>query len=105
MKKLFAFITILATGITISFSQTASSSNEVAPANQTVNAADAQKVDVKSCSPEEVKKCTTTSKSCCAHKENSASATTSSTGAELAKEADKCQSVSFGTTAAKPNKD
>ncbi len=101
MKKLFAFITILAAGITISFSQTAASSNEATPAIQTVNAAEAQKADVKTCSPEEMKKCTTTSKSCC----TSASASISSTGAELAKEADKCQSVSFGTTAAKPNKD
>jgi hypothetical protein len=102
MKKIFCILTVIIASISIGLAQQAESST-VTNAEKTspaVNAAAA--TNVNTVTTPEAAKSGVLKKSCCASG-SKVSATTAST-AEKAKDADKCQQVSFGMSAAKPEK-
>lgn len=105
MKNLTLVGILILASVVSSFAQSTNAATSVA--SPAVIAADMQEVDAKKCTPEEKKACETTAvvktigHACCA----SSTASTSTAGAELSKEAAKCQSVSFGLGASKPEKE
>lgn len=105
MKKIFAFIVIAAASVTFSYAQTAVSTGSTTVSTEqstpVVKVADVNNNQVK-CASEASKS------ACCSHGSNKTAAVTTSstegvvTTSDVKTEGDQCKSVSFGTSAAKP---